>query len=223
MPGEWLARTLLSGIAGIPQTYTDGIHELLDIETARTTADTLTTLHDDLAHGWASSNQTITAVELPRVFGQSLKALREAVPETDPALVVSLGLSPRDDISVERVAINVNDGRRPVDEPIVPDGPAAYFSTLPIRRCVTEVQKQTGLKSEVSRTTGTVVCNWPSTHTTGRPTDEPGRAAGPAGELTPDAAHRGGPDDGLGPPLMAGQPDAMLSGSSAGVPTRSHR
>ncbi|MFG2356347.1 hypothetical protein [Streptomyces sp. NPDC048521] len=38
------------------------------------------------------------------------------------------------------------------------DGPTAYFSTLPIKRCVQEVQK-TGLNSEVSQTAGTFVCN----------------------------------------------------------------
>ncbi|GAA2572587.1 MULTISPECIES: pyroglutamyl-peptidase I [Streptomyces] len=108
----------------------------------------------------------VTAVQLPCVFGKSLTVLREAVLDSDPALVVSLGLSPRDCISVERVAINVNDcpipdnaGRKPVDEPIVPDAPAAYFSTLPIKRCVTEVQKRTGLNSAVSQTAGTFVCN----------------------------------------------------------------
>ncbi|MEU7562362.1 pyroglutamyl-peptidase I [Streptomyces eurythermus] len=108
----------------------------------------------------------VTAVQLPCVFGKSLEVLREAVLETDPALVLSVGLSGRNGISVERIAINVNDcpipdnaGRKPVDEPIVPEGPAAYFSTLPIKRCMTEVQKQTGLYSEVSQTAGTFVCN----------------------------------------------------------------
>ncbi|MFF8653088.1 pyroglutamyl-peptidase I [Streptomyces huasconensis] len=108
----------------------------------------------------------VTAVQLPCVFGESLKVPREAVLETDPLLVVSLGLSPRDGISVERVAINVNDcpipdnaGHQPVDEPVVADGPVAYFSTLPLKRCVAEVQKQTALRSEVSQTAGTFVCN----------------------------------------------------------------
>ncbi|MFF7367569.1 pyroglutamyl-peptidase I [Streptomyces tricolor] len=107
----------------------------------------------------------VTAVQLPCVFGKSLSVLRDAVRGTDPALVVSIGLSPRNGISVERVAINVNDcpipdnaGRQPVDEPIVAEGPAAYFSTLPIKRCVTEVQK-TGMYAEVSQTAGTFVCN----------------------------------------------------------------
>ncbi|MBD0420440.1 pyroglutamyl-peptidase I [Streptomyces sp. TRM S81-3] len=107
----------------------------------------------------------VTAVQLPCVFTKSIPALRSAVLETDPQFVVCLGLSPRRGISIERVAINVddspgldNDGQQPVDEPIVPDGPAAYFSTLPIKRCAAAVQ-QAGIYSEISLTAGTFVCN----------------------------------------------------------------
>ncbi|MFF3501602.1 pyroglutamyl-peptidase I [Streptomyces sp. NPDC003247] len=107
----------------------------------------------------------VTAVRLPCVFGKSIQVLRAAVLETDADLVLCLGLSPRRGISIERVAVNVddspgldNDGRQPVDEPIVPDGPAAYFSTLPVKRCAAAVQ-QAGIYSEVSLTAGTFVCN----------------------------------------------------------------
>ncbi|MCB1995775.1 MAG: pyroglutamyl-peptidase I, partial [Rhodoferax sp.] len=56
-------------------------------------------------------------------------------------LVVCLGLAAgRAALSLERVAINVQDARmpdnagaEPVDAPVVPGGPAAYFSTLPIK------------------------------------------------------------------------------------------
>ncbi|MFI8952505.1 pyroglutamyl-peptidase I [Streptomyces sp. NPDC053750] len=111
------------------------------------------------------SGLEVTAVRLPCTFTKSIPALREAVLDTDPDLVVCLGLSPRRGISIERVAINVddspgldNDGRQPVDEPIVPDGPAAYFSTLPIKRCAAAVQ-QAGIFAEISLSAGTFVCN----------------------------------------------------------------
>ena len=65
----------------------------------------------------------------------------------------------------ERVAINVMDanitdnaGVRPQDEPIVPDGPAAYFSTLPIKKMVEGI-RETGLAADVSNSAGTFVCN----------------------------------------------------------------
>ncbi|RLM49106.1 pyroglutamyl-peptidase I, partial [Halobellus sp. Atlit-31R] len=64
-----------------------------------------------------------------------------------------------------RVAINVDDasildnaGRQPVDRPICEDGPAAYFTNLPIKAMVAAMREQ-GLKAGVSQTAGTFVCN----------------------------------------------------------------
>ena len=51
-----------------------------------------------------------------------------------------------------------NAGYQPIDMPVVPDGPAAYFSTLPIKAIVTRIQSA-GLPSAVSNTAGTYVCN----------------------------------------------------------------
>jgi pyroglutamyl-peptidase len=106
----------------------------------------------------------VTAVELPVAYGKAARGLREAVQRTEPDLVVSLGMSDRPGISVERVAViddcpvADNEGRKPTDEPIVPDGPAAYFSKLPIKRCVAAV-RELGLPTEVSQTAGAFVCN----------------------------------------------------------------
>ncbi|MFE7299821.1 pyroglutamyl-peptidase I [Streptomyces sp. NPDC057579] len=104
--------------------------------------------------------------ELPCVYGASLTALRTAIDETRPDLVVAVGQAGgRPDITVERVALNVDDARipdnagaEPIDEPIVPDGPAAYLSTLPIKACVAAV-RAAGLPASVSNTAGTFVCN----------------------------------------------------------------
>ncbi|MGW5115713.1 pyroglutamyl-peptidase I [Streptomyces noursei] len=105
-------------------------------------------------------------VELPCVYGTSLTALRTAIAETSPDLVVCVGQAGgRPDVTVERVAVNVDDARipdtagaEPVDEPIVPGGPAAYFATLPIKACVAAV-RAAGLPASVSNTAGTFVCN----------------------------------------------------------------
>jgi len=63
------------------------------------------------------------------------------------------------------VAINVDDApipdnlqRQLVDQPVIPDGPAAYFSTLPIKAIVHEL-RAAGLPASVSQTAGTFVCN----------------------------------------------------------------
>jgi pyroglutamyl-peptidase len=68
-------------------------------------------------------------------------------------------------LSLERVAINVDDapipdnqGARPIDRPIAARGPAAYFSTLPIKAMVAAL-RGAGLPAEVSQTAGTFVCN----------------------------------------------------------------
>ncbi|MGW4388729.1 pyroglutamyl-peptidase I [Streptomyces sp. NPDC004685] len=109
---------------------------------------------------------TVTAVQLPCVFGESVAALRRAVRESGPDLVVCLGQAGgRPGVTVERVAVNVDDARipdnagvAPVDEPVVPGGPAAYFSTLPIKACVAAM-REAGVPAAVSNTAGTFVCN----------------------------------------------------------------
>ncbi|WBP90118.1 pyroglutamyl-peptidase I [Kitasatospora cathayae] len=108
----------------------------------------------------------VTAARLSCVFDRAAEELQTAVREFTPDLVVCLGLwSGRSDICVERVAINIDDartfdnaGQQPVDRPIVPDGPAAYFSTLPVKECVAAV-REAGVPASVSNSAGTFVCN----------------------------------------------------------------
>ena len=108
----------------------------------------------------------VEAVELPCVFHRALSALDEALAHTRPVLAVALGLAAgREGLSIERVAINVDDARipdnagaQPVDEPIAPGGPAAWFSTLPIKAMAAELNAA-GVPTSVSQTAGTFVCN----------------------------------------------------------------
>ena len=71
----------------------------------------------------------------------------------------------RPDITIERVAINIddariadNEGNQPVDVPVVEEGPAAYWSTLPMKAIVKRLQAE-GIPASVSQTAGTFVCN----------------------------------------------------------------
>ena len=71
----------------------------------------------------------------------------------------------RSALSLERVAININDaniadnaGAQPLDTPIVRGGPAAYFSTLPLKAMLIALHRA-GIAAEVSETAGTFVCN----------------------------------------------------------------
>lgn len=117
-------------------------------------------------HGTRIAGHRVVARELPVAFGSSLKALRMALRETRPALVICVGQAGgRAQLSLERVAINVDDaripdntGRQPVDLPVIDGGPAAYFSTLPIK-AMREALLAAGFPAEVSQTAGTYVCN----------------------------------------------------------------
>ena len=117
-------------------------------------------------HGQRVAHATVHAVELPCVFGRALQALDEALAAHSPVLVLALGLAAgRGEISVERVAINIDDARipdnagaQPVDVPVVAGGPAAWFSTLPVKAIVAAL-RQAGLPAGVSQSAGTFVCN----------------------------------------------------------------
>jgi len=103
---------------------------------------------------------------VPCEFLRSIQIVAEAIERLRPALVVCLGLAGgRTQLSVERVAINTDDARipdnagaRPIDEPIAPDGPPAYFATLPVKTMVAAMRKA-GVPAEVSNSAGTYVCN----------------------------------------------------------------
>jgi len=119
-------------------------------------------------HGEVIAGAQVVAVQLPCVFGESLSVLQEALAQHGPRLVLVLGLGQatgRCELTPERVAINVDDARiadnagaRPVDTAVVPGGPAAYFSTLPIKAMVAAMRAE-NVPASVSQTAGTFVCN----------------------------------------------------------------
>jgi pyroglutamyl-peptidase len=116
--------------------------------------------------GWVIEGFTVRAVQLPCAFGDALRTLDEALATHRPELVVCLGQAGgRAEISIERAALNVDDaripdnlGRQPIDAAVVPDGPAAYFSTLPIKALARDL-REAGVAAAVSNTAGTFVCN----------------------------------------------------------------
>jgi pyroglutamyl-peptidase len=118
-------------------------------------------LHDECIEG-----HRVIALELPTEFEGSLRAIRKALLEIHPRVAIAVGLAGgRKGISLERVAINVidaripdNAGAQPVDVPVVGEGPAAYFSTLPIKAALADLQ-QAGIDAHISQTAGTYVCN----------------------------------------------------------------
>jgi pyroglutamyl-peptidase len=116
--------------------------------------------------GRVISGRRVIGAEVPTIFGKSLQRLAELVEQHQPGLVICTGQAGgRGALSLERVAINVNDARipdnagaQPIDTPVAADGPAAYFTSLPIKAMLQALLRE-GINAEVSQTAGTFVCN----------------------------------------------------------------
>lgn len=108
----------------------------------------------------------IVKLEVPTVFGKSIQTVADAMENEKPDVVFCIGQAGgRFDLTPERVAINIEDGRiadnegyQPVDKKIFEDGEPAYFATLPVKAMVQSI-KSAGVPSSVSNTAGTYVCN----------------------------------------------------------------
>ncbi|MBO0481912.1 pyroglutamyl-peptidase I [Candidatus Enterococcus courvalinii] len=108
----------------------------------------------------------IIKLEVPTVFGKSSQVVREAIKEHQPEIVICVGQAGgRSAVSFERVAINLaearipdNEGNQPFDTALEENGPAAYFTTLPIKAMTKNVHDH-GLPAYISYTAGTFVCN----------------------------------------------------------------
>jgi len=108
----------------------------------------------------------IIKAELPTVFRKGAQALRTLIDTHKPDAVLCIGQAGgRPVISVERVAINLqdariadNEGNSPKDETIIPTGRTAYFSNLPTRAIVQFLQDK-GIPAALSYSAGTYVCN----------------------------------------------------------------
>ncbi|HVZ63555.1 MAG TPA: pyroglutamyl-peptidase I [Lacunisphaera sp.] len=117
-------------------------------------------------HGAVIAGHRVTGALLPCVFGAAIRELEKQIATVRPVLVVCVGQAGgRAAITPERVAINVDDARipdnagaQPVDRPVIRGGPAAYWSTLPIKAIVAALRRKE-IPAAVSQTAGTFVCN----------------------------------------------------------------
>ena len=108
----------------------------------------------------------VAIAELPTSYARSPAALAAAIASAEPDIVLCVGQAgERAALCVERVAVNIqdaeiadNDGARPLDTAIVPGGPAAYLTTLPVRATVAALQAAQ-LPAQLSMSAGTFVCN----------------------------------------------------------------
>lgn len=94
------------------------------------------------------------------------QTLISALDHHQPEAVLCFGVAEgRPVISLERIAVNLMDYRIPdnagltmQDQLIIPDGPAAFFSTLPLRAMQDALQTN-NIPSQLSLTAGSFLCN----------------------------------------------------------------
>jgi pyroglutamyl-peptidase len=108
--------------------------------------------------------EALGGVVLPVSYARAAGALYDALSTADPDVVICFGQADREAISVERFALNFdgsesedNDGLVSSAE-IVPKGPVAYRSTLPVDEIVAALRAD-GIPAEASRDAGGFLCN----------------------------------------------------------------
>ena len=92
--------------------------------------------------------------------------VKQAIRTHQPDAVLSIGQAGgRAAVSVERVAINLDDyriednvGNQPKEESIVPGGPDAYFTNIPVEGMARNI-RAVGVPAAVSLSAGSFVCN----------------------------------------------------------------
>lgn len=108
----------------------------------------------------------LVTCQLPTVFNKSAAVVKEAITTSNPQVVISIGQAGGSvGLRVERVALNLvdsgtadNEGNRPNDTAISPEGPVAYWSTIPVKDVVGAI-REAGIPASVSYSAGTFVCN----------------------------------------------------------------
>ena len=111
----------------------------------------------------------IVARIVPNNFFECIDVVWASITDIEPDFVVMMGeYGGRATITVERIAQNLNDatrygladnnGRALQGQLTAPDGPVAYYSTLPIRAMV-KAMRDAGIPSDISDTPGTFCCN----------------------------------------------------------------
>lgn len=108
----------------------------------------------------------LESMVLPVERGAADTMLLHRLAAVAPDAVLMLGeAGGRGRVTPERVAINVDDyrlpdnaGQQPRDEPVVQDGPAAYFSSLPLGPMVRRLAAS-GIPAGISNSAGTFLCN----------------------------------------------------------------
>lgn len=117
-------------------------------------------------HLQAQQREDLVTLVLPTEYKAAGDCIQQAILEVQPAAILSLGVAQsRGAISLERVAINLDDASIPDNagvyasgEQIAQDGPAAYWSTLPLL-AMHHALAARGIAVSMSNHAGTYICN----------------------------------------------------------------
>ena len=103
---------------------------------------------------------------LPTVFGDAAQAVIREAEQIRPDVILCIGQAGgRDAVTPERIAVNIRDariadnaGNQPCGAFVCPEGPAAYFSTVPVAAMAAAIE-DAGIPGRVSNSAGAFVCN----------------------------------------------------------------
>lgn len=117
-------------------------------------------------HGKVIGNIEIIGRTIPLRFYEIDNIICGYIEEFNPDIIINLGQAPRPTISYEYVAINLahisnesyNCGAKPNHEPLVENGPNAYFTSLPVQELVKHLSSYQ-IPSYISYSAGTFGCN----------------------------------------------------------------
>lgn len=105
-------------------------------------------------------------LQIPTVFGASGEAVLAAAEEYRPHVILCIGQAGgRATVTPERIAVNIRDaripdnaGNQPSGEFVADDGPAAYFTTVPVKDMAQAI-RDAQIPGTVSNSAGAFVCN----------------------------------------------------------------
>ena len=114
----------------------------------------------------AINNYHIHKLRLPNIFGLAPRLLLEEAQRVQPDVILMTGMnSGTTKIDINLAALNIKDaliednmGRKPWNEPILADAPAAYFATIPVHEIVRSLRAQK-LPVQLEFASGGYVCN----------------------------------------------------------------
>ena len=105
-------------------------------------------------------------LQIPTIFGLAAEKALALAEEFRPDVILCIGQAGgRSAITPERIAVNIRDGKipdnagyQPSGEPVAEQGPAAYFTTVPVNDMVAAICN-CGVSAIASNSAGAFVCN----------------------------------------------------------------